>query len=139
MRLTWALFPSEQNFAKPMPSDFAWSKIAIPRAPLWETSEMSPRRGGVGANVASMRTSGSVLITPMQFGPIIVIRYWRQRASRRSSRSIPAPPTSRKPAVITTSPGTPFFPHSSTAVRATSAGTEMIARSTGSGIASTLG
>src|SRR6266508_5196258 len=76
LRLTWALLPSEQNFAKPMPSDFAWARIAIPRAPLWDTSEIPPRSGGVGANVASIRTSESVLMTPMQFGPTIVMPYW---------------------------------------------------------------
>src|SRR3989454_232701 len=40
LRLTWALFPSEQNFAKPTPKDFAWSKMAMPRAPLCVASEI---------------------------------------------------------------------------------------------------
>src|SRR2546426_965190 len=47
-RLTCALFPKEQNFAKPTPSVFAWSKIAIPRAPLCVASEIPPDNGGYG-------------------------------------------------------------------------------------------
>src|SRR5438094_9186609 len=59
--------------------------------------------------------SGWVLITPMQFGPIIVMSYASHSDRSRASRAIPTSPTSRKPAVITTSPRTPFFPQSSTA------------------------
>src|SRR5881409_3089825 len=89
LRLTWALFPNEQNFAKPTPRDFAWSKIAMPRAPLCVASEIPSGSGGVGANVASMRMSGWVLITPMQFGPIIVMSYASHTASSRASRASP--------------------------------------------------
>src|SRR5206468_6919645 len=32
-RLTWALFPREQNFAKPTPSVLACSRMAMPSAP----------------------------------------------------------------------------------------------------------
>ena len=138
-KLTWALFPSEQNFANPTPKVFACSRIAIPKAPLCVTREIPPRSGGVGAKVASIRTSGWVLMTPMQFGPIIVSWYSWHRARSRASRSIPTPPTSRNPAVITTRPFTPFFPHASAASRAKSAGTVITARSTGSGTSRMLG
>src|SRR6059036_358607 len=48
LRLTWALFPNEQNFAKPTPRDFAWSRMSMPRAPLCVASEIPPGSGGVG-------------------------------------------------------------------------------------------
>jgi len=93
----------------------------------------------VGAKVASIWISGWVLMTPMQFGPIIVMPYLVQRARSCSSRFRPRGPISRNPAVMTTRPFTPFFPHSSTATRAWSAGTTMTAKSTGCGTSRTLG
>src|SRR5436189_2469327 len=42
-RLTCALFPSEQNLAKPTPNVFACSRIAMPSAPLCVTREIPPR------------------------------------------------------------------------------------------------
>ena len=133
------MFPRDANFANPSFRFLAWSRIATPRAPLWERKEMCPRRGVVGANVASIWTSGWVLITPMQFGPTRTIPYRFTSSTRRFSRSAPTPPISRNPAVITTRPRTPFFPHASTASRAASAGTVTIARSTGSGTSPMLG
>jgi len=44
-----------------------------------------------------------------------------------------------KPAVITTTPRTPFFPHSSSAASTSGAGTTITARSTSPGMAVTLG
>src|SRR5256885_2376078 len=116
-KLTCALFPREQNFANPTPKVFACSRIAMPSAPLCVTKEIPPRSGGVGAKVASIRMSGWVLMTPMQFGPIIVRPCCRQISSRRASRSTPAPPTSRKPAVITERPSARVITHGNYALR----------------------
>src|SRR5205823_6849230 len=87
-RLTCALFPSEQNLAKPTPNVFACSRIAMPSAPLCVTREIPPRSGGVGANVASIRTSGWVLMTPMQLGPIIVRSYRRHTRSEEHTSEL---------------------------------------------------
>ena len=61
---------------------------------------------------------------------------YRTRMSARS-RSTPSPPISRKPAVMHTSAGIPFFPHSSATDSALEDGTESTARSTLSGISRT--
>jgi hypothetical protein len=67
----------------------------------------------VGAKVAFMATSGSVFSTPMQLGPTTRMP-WRSAISISTlSRSTPAPPISRKPAVITTIAFTPASPHAS--------------------------
>ena len=73
-----------------------------------------PRFGTDAAKVALRRISGSVLITPMQLGPTIRIPYFLSLALTFASISAPTPPTSRNPAVIVTSPRTPFFPQAST-------------------------
>lgn len=86
-----------------------------------------------------MENAGSVLMTPMQLGPIIRIPYRRATASSSCSRASPSPPTSRKPDVMTMSPRAPAAPHSSATSHACSLGTAITATSTGSGMAPTLG
>ena len=110
---TSALLPIETNWVRPIPRSAATFKIATPSAPDWLTKPIEPARAGVGAKVALRRTSGAVLITPMQLGPII-----RTPARRTVSRSVlssaaPSGPVSAKPAVITTNPPTPLAMHSS--------------------------
>ena len=128
------LFPIEANIATPRPRSEASARIASPRAPDWDTNPTFPRAGAVAAKVAFRRTCGSVLITPMQFGPTIRIPYRRSFTLISASRPAPSAPTSLNPAVITTSPRTPFRPHSSTTSRTRSRGTVITARSTGPGI-----
>ena len=97
-----------------------------------------PGSGRVAANVAFIRISGSVLMTPMQFGPTIRMPAARTRSFSSCSRRSPSPPTSRKPAVITTSPRTCRATASSTTRAAVPFGTTMTARSTGSGMSRRL-
>jgi len=98
-----------------------------------------PGSGRVAANVAFMRTSGSVLMTPMQFGP--TMRMPAARILSRMARSAvsPPPPTSLKPAVMTTRPCTLRAMASSTTAGTISFGTTTTARSTGSGMSRRLG
>ncbi len=92
-----------------------------------------PAGGVVGAKVAFIEIAGSVFNTPMQFGPTMRIPYRRVRANSSRSRSTPSPPTSRKPAEMTTSPDTPASPHSSATCSTSSFGTTITPRSTGPG------
>ena len=108
----------------------AESRIARARAPDCDENATFPRAGMSGPNWPSRLTAGSVLSNPMQFGPTIRIPAERTNASSSSSSSIPAPPTSENPAVITTSALTPFSMHSSTLRITNLAGTTMNARST---------
>ena len=98
-----------------------------------------PYGGIVGAKVAFIEMPGAPLRTPMQLGPTIRIPWRRTISSSCASLPTPSPPTSANPAVMTTSPFTPFFPHSSAAASTRCFGTTMTASSTGSGIADTLG
>ena len=68
---TSALFPIETNWVSPRPRSAAACRMATPRAPDWLTKPTEPDRAGEGAKVALRETSTAVLITPMQFGPII--------------------------------------------------------------------
>ena len=61
----------------------------MPSAPLCDMKAMRPVRGSVGAKVASMRTAGSVLMTPMQFGPIIRIPYCRDPLGQLGFEALP--------------------------------------------------
>ena len=123
----------------PIPRSWATFRIATPSAPDWLTKPMAPGRAGVGAKVALRLTSGAVLITPMQFGPIILTPAARTVSRSLRSRAAPSSPVSEKPAVITTSPFTPLATHSSTAPCTSCLGTRIMARSTGSGIAAIEG
>ncbi len=94
-----------------------------------------PAGGAEGAKVALSATPGSVLITPMQFGPTIRTPAVRTRVIRARSRSMPSPPISLKPAEMTTRPRTPAATHSSATASTCSFGTTITARSTGPGTA----
>jgi hypothetical protein len=98
-----------------------------------------PGGGMDGAKVAFIRTSGAVLITPMQLGPTMRMPASRTTASSSCSRRTPSPPTSLNPAEITTSPRTPAAVHSRATVTTCSLGTVITARSTGRPMAPTEG
>ena len=91
--------------------------------------ETLPAGGKTGLKVAFSRTAGSVLSTPMQFGPTRRIPAARARSRRRRSTARPSAPVSAKPAVITTTPRTPDRAHSSIASSTAAAGTATTARS----------
>ena len=133
------LLPSETKWAIPRPRSAAVERIASPSAPLWDRKPMRPGTGRAAAKEALRRTSGSVLIRPMQLGPTMRMPYLRTSRKRRFSSCAPSAPASRKPAVITTSPRTFFRPQERTTSRTCSLGTTITARSTGSGMASTDG
>ena len=109
----------------------------MPSAPLWVRNASRPRIGRAGANVALRLTAGSVLMMPMQLGPIIRTPAARIFATSSAWSALPASPHSPKPALITTSALTPFAMHSSATASTCAAGTTMTARSTGPGIAAT--
>ena len=79
------------------------------------------------------RTCGSVFTMPMQLGPMIRIPYARQMSTSSRCLAGPSPPTSANPEEMTTSPRTPFSPHSRATWRTNAAGTTMNATSTGPG------
>ena len=85
------------------------------------------------------RTWGSVFTMPMQFGPMIRIPYARHTSTSSLCLAGPSPPTSANPDEITTSPRTPFSPHSLATWRTNAAGTTMNATSTGPGTFSIAG
>jgi hypothetical protein len=93
----------------------------------------------MGENVALSRTVGSVLMIPMQFGPMRRIPAERIRSTSASSSARPRAPVSLKPAEIITRALTPLAMQSSTTSSACAAGTTTTARSTSPGIAETLG
>ena len=136
---TSALLPMEANCVSPTPRSAATFKIATPRAPDWLTKPIEPGRAGVGAKVAFKRTSGSVLITPMQLGPTMRMPCSRTRSRTSASTAAPAAPVSAKPAVITTRPRTPASRQSRTTAGTAPLGTAIRARSIGSGTAATDG
>ncbi len=113
--------------------------IATPSAPLCEQSATEPGGGMRGAKEAFSRTSGCVWMSPRQLGPTMRIPPRRTASISSACRVSPSPPTSAKPAVMTTSARTPASAHSSTTPGTTGAGTARTARSTGSPIASTEG
>src|SRR5512146_590979 len=111
----------------------------MPSAPLCEYIPTLPGGGAVGAKVASSRTAGSVLSTPIQLGPTIRIPDARTVSNSLSSSVRPADEASAKPDVITTTPCTCALAQSSIAAYTSLAGTATSARSTGAPIATTLG
>ena len=128
---TSALLPMETNAENPSPRTLAASSSASPRAPLWDAKPIGPRGNDSRANVAL--TLAAATASPRQFGPSRRAPWERTSASSRSCRSAPLLPTSAKPAVNTQRARVPC----SSASRATSstpaAGTQITARSTGSG------
>ena len=89
-------------------------------------------------NVAFMQTLGAVLMTPRQFGPTIVSPRSTAIFRSSSSRSTPAPPTSLKPAEITTKCRVPASAASITVSAINCGGIASTTRSTGSSIAEML-
>ncbi len=135
--LTSALLPIETKLETPSPRLAAWPSSSIPSAPDWLAKPIWPRIGRNGANVAFIDTSGSVLTTPMPFGP--TRRMPCSRACSTSSCSTPALPRSANPALITMRPWTPFRAASRTTSATDAAGTVMTARSTSSGTSRIVG
>ena len=91
---TSALLPIETNWVSPMPSCAATLRIATPSAPDWLTKPTDPATAGVGEKVAFNDTAASVLITPMQFGPIIRAPAARMVARSFASSARPSAPVS---------------------------------------------
>ena len=119
--LTSALLPIDTNVETPSPSPAAWPSSSMPSAPDCDANPIWPRTGRNGANVAFIEMSGSVLTTPMPFGPdeshAVPAGQLDELllASRRSPRSA-------NPALITMSPCTPLSAHSCTTVGTDAAG-----------------
>ena len=116
----------------------------MPSAPDWQKKPIRPGGGTTGARVAFIRTAGSVLTRPRQFGPST--RIPAALATATMCRCAPAPSGRRpatswsaKPAVITTRPCTPLAWQASTTSATVAAGTVTTARSTGSGMSVTVG
>ena len=136
---TSALLPTDTNVEIPRFSSCTSSRIARPRAPLCVEKATRPSIGVVGENVAFSAIAGSVLMIPMQLGPIMRIPAARTFARISSSRTRPAVPVSPNPALMTTSALTPFAMQSSTTPLTPAHGTQITARSTSPGMAVTVG
>ncbi len=67
---TSARLPALTNVESPRPRLETFSRIAEPSAPDWQKKPARPRAGISGDSEAFSDTSGSVLITPRQLGPI---------------------------------------------------------------------
>ena len=127
LSLTSAWLPSDAKREKPTRRSRAQSRIATASAPEWETKAMPPGSGMPGANVTLSRRAGR--IHPRQLGPRTRIGWPRSHSRRRTSRWAPSPPTSRKPAEITTAPPTPLATHCTRTGSTSTAGTAIPARS----------
>ena len=124
----------------PIPRRDAPSIAAAPNAPLWDDEADRARRARRRGRTSRVSdTAGSVLTTPMQFGPTSRIPLARQTSSSSASRAAPSAPASANPAVMTTSAATPAAAHSRATPGTGSAGTATIARSTGPGVVRTDG
>ena len=132
------MLPIEANWVRPMPRPAATLRIATPSAPDWLTNPSRPGRAGVGAKVAFIRTASSVLMTPMQLGPIIRTPAARTSSRSRASSAAPSAPVSPKPALMTTSARAPRAIAASTTPSTPSRGTSTTTRSGASGSASRL-
>ena len=118
---------------------FAWARIISPSAPLCDMKPTVPSAGRAAAKVAFIRTSGSVMITPMQFGPTTRIPAVRARSRSSISSRVPSGPVSEYPAVITTRPLTPLAIASSRTPLTRGRGTTTTARSIGPGMSRSRG
>ncbi len=125
-----ALFPTETNDDRPTPSRPAASMIAMPSPPLCDRKPTFPGIAGCGANVALRRTSGCVLMSPRQLGPISLIPDVRQISTSSRWRSAPSSPASANPAEMTSSERTPTPAHSRATPTTPAAGTTTTPRST---------
>ena len=68
---TSALLPTLTNDDSPIPSDAAWFITASPSAPDCDMNATRPSGAQAVLKVPFSRTSGSLFMIPMQFGPII--------------------------------------------------------------------
>ncbi len=130
---TSALFPVATKDDTPTPSSSRRRRTAAPMVPDCDETATRPGRGATSAKVATRRTSGAVLRTPMVLGPMRRMPSRRAWSTRAASRRAPSAPVSAKPAEITTSPCTRLRPHCSTTSGTWSAGTTTTARSMSSG------
>ena len=106
-------------------------------APECEMKATSPGTGGGGARkvVSSGRCVSS---RPMQLGPMSRILSSRAMRPTSASSAAPSAPTSRKPPEAMTAARMPRAPQARSASSTMAAGTTMTARSTGSGMSTTL-
>ncbi len=130
---TSALLPAETNSERPIPSLSARSMTATPSAPDWDQNPIRPGIAWYGANCPLRFTLGSVLMIPIQFGPIMRMPDSLQTRTSSCCSAAPSAPVSAKPDEITTRAWTPFWAHSFATVTTALAGTTMKARSTGPG------
>ena len=77
-------------------------------------------------------------MTPRQFGPMTRIPLARASVTSSRCAASPSGPVSAKPLDTTTRPRTPFWVHCSTTSRTVLAGVATTARSTSSGMSSTV-
>ena len=131
------LVPDRDEGGEPEPARVGGLEQREPSAPDWDEKPMLPLGAERAAKVAFRR--GPATAMPRQFGPISRAPWARTSASSCSCRSTPSLPTSAKPAEMTTSARTPLRSASSAAASTCSPGTEITARSTGSGISATDG
>ena len=83
---TSARLPAETNVDRPSPRSAASARMAMPSAPDWQKKPDPARRRHAGASVAFIRTAGSVLTRPRQFGPSTRMPVRPGRATRRALR-----------------------------------------------------
>nr|CCE71174.1 TPA: hypothetical protein PAB1117 [Pyrococcus abyssi GE5] len=133
-----AMLPRLMNLLIPTSCLAAQSSIAAPNAPLWLMNAIGPNLGlaCLSGGLKLQSKPFSMLVTPKQFGPTTLIPHFLALLTSSSSRS--ALPASLNPADITTTPLTPFSPHSSITSGTNLAGTAITATSTSSGISLTL-
>ena len=89
---TSARLPAETNVDRPSPRFAASARIAMPSAPDWQKKPIRPGGGTTGARVAFIRTAGSVLTRPRQFGPSTRIPAPRATATNCRCASAPSSP-----------------------------------------------
>jgi hypothetical protein len=114
--------------------------MAVPKAPLWVTKATGP--GGVSPSPAWLKvasTLSKVFMKPRVLGPQSRSPPRRAASATSVSSRRPSSPISPKPELKTTALGTPLATHSWTAWGTALAGTATMARSTGPGMAVTLG
>ena len=111
----------------------------MPSAPDWEAMPTAPGGGEAAPNVAFSRMPAVRTATPRQLGPTSRTPAARAVRSSCRSRSAPSVSVSPKPADRMTAAGMPRSPQSRITCSTAGPGTATIARSTGSGSASTDG
>ncbi|BAA31056.1 174aa long hypothetical protein [Pyrococcus horikoshii OT3] len=127
------MFPKLMNLLIPTSCLAAQSRIAAPKAPLWLMNAIGPNFGlaCLSGGLKLQSNPFSKFVTPRQFGPTTLIPHFFALFTNSSSKS--ALPASLNPADITTTPLTPFSPHSSITSGTNFAGTAITATSTLSG------